>query len=134
MAKHCRHPKPDLELELRIVVGGTVVVGPLQAAVLAGIRDCGSISGAQRQLGATYAHVWKLVAAMNDRFSPPVVQVARGGTQGGGARLTPHGHEVLGAFQALERLLAIQGQPELGVIRRATASAVNGTQGFRTHN
>jgi molybdate transport system regulatory protein len=134
MAKLCRHPKPDLELELRIVVLGTVVVGPVQAAVLAGIRDCGSISGAQRQLGATYAHVWKLVAAMNDRFSPPVVEVARGGTQGGGARLTPHGHEVLGAFQALEQLLAIQGQPELDVVRRATASAVGRVKATQAGN
>lgn len=132
MAKLCRHPKP--ELELRVVVNGKVAVGPIQAVVLEGIRDCGSISGAQRRLGATYAHVWKLVATMNDRFSPPIVAVARGGTKGGGASLTPQGHQVLGAFRALERLLLLQGLPELRVVSQATASAMARTKAVRTQN
>jgi len=133
MAQSCRHPKPELDVELRVVVNGTVAVGSIQAAVLEGIRDCGSISGAQKRLGATCAHVWKLVAAMNDRFSPPIVAAARGGTKGGGTRLTPHGYKVLGAFRALEQLLLVQGQPELRVISQATAS-VGLTNAVRTQN
>ena len=81
------------ELELRVVVDGQMVIGPVQAMLLEAIHSTGSIAAAQRQLGASYAHVWKLVAAMNEAFSPPLVEPMRGGSRGGGATLTEQGHK-----------------------------------------
>lgn len=125
MGKYDGLPRPDLEL--RVVLGGAVAIGPLQAMLLEGIRDTGSIAAAQRRLGTSYAHVWKLVAAMNTVFLPPLVDVARGGRSGGGARLTAQGHQVLDSFRRLESLLQTQGSSELLAITRA-ASHVNGAQ------
>jgi molybdate transport system regulatory protein len=71
MTRRNRRTGPDLEL--RVMVDGQVAIGPVQAMLLEAIRSTGSIAAAQRQIGASYAHVWKLMAAMNKAFTPPLV-------------------------------------------------------------
>jgi molybdate transport system regulatory protein len=121
MARRIRRPRPDLEL--RVTVDGQVVIGPVQATLLEAIRTTGSIAAAQRQIGASYAHVWKLVAAMNEVFAPPLVEPIRGGARGGGALLTEQGHRVLDSFRRLENLSKSRGHDELLVISRAASHA-----------
>jgi molybdate transport system regulatory protein len=113
--------KPDLEL--RVMVDGQFVIGPIQAMLLEAIDSTGSISAAQRQLGASYPHVWKLVAAMNEAFSPPLVDPIRGGARGGGAMLTEQGRKVLESFRRLEGLSKTKGYAELLVISQAASAA-----------
>ena len=67
---------------------GNVIIGPIQAMLLEAMNSSGSIAAAHRELGISYAHVWKLVTAMNQTFSPPLVEPIRGGARGGGAILT----------------------------------------------
>jgi molybdate transport system regulatory protein len=122
MTRRNRRAGPDLEL--RVTVDGQVVIGPVQAMLLEAIRTTGSMSAAQRQLGASYPHIWKLVAAMNEAFAPPLVEPIRGGARGGGAILTEQGHKVLGSFRRLEDLTKARGRAELRVISRATNHAV----------
>jgi molybdate transport system regulatory protein len=112
--------RPGLDVELRVTPGGTVAFGPRQAALLEAILLTGSISGAQRHLGFGYVHTWKLVAAMNNRFSPPLVDISRGGRKGGGASLSKQGHQVLIAYRRMERALLAVGHAELHVINDAT--------------
>lgn len=114
--------RPDLEL--RVMVDGQMVIGPIQAALLEAIRSTGSISAAQQQIGSTYAHLWKLVATMNDAFAPPLVEPIRGGARGGGAFLTQQGQKVLDSYRRLENLSKAQGHAELLVINRAASDAV----------
>jgi len=106
------------------MVDGQVVIGPVQAMLLEAIHSTGSIAAAQRQLGASYAHVWKLVAAMNEAFSPPLVEPIRGGSRGGGAMLTEQGHDVLHSFRRLEDLSKTEGRAELLAIRRAATNGL----------
>ena len=108
-----------LDVELRVMINGVVAIGPIQATLLGEIHNMGSIAAAQRRLGSPYAYIWKLVAAMNDKFSPPLVVVSRGSAEGGGARLTPLGHQVLDAFRKLEHLVRVEGRSELKVIGRS---------------
>jgi molybdate transport system regulatory protein len=117
MTRRSRRPRP--ELELRVMVDGLVVIGPAQAMLLEAIRSTGSIAAAQRQIGASNAYVWKLVAAMNEVFSPPLVDPIRGGARGGGAMLTDQGLKVLDSFRWLEGLTQAKGHAELLVISRA---------------
>lgn len=121
MTRHNRRPQPDLEL--RVVMNGALAIGPVQAMLLEEIRDTGSIAAAQRRLGASYPHVWKLVAAMNEMFSPRLVDPLRGGTGGGGAILTSQGRKVLASYRRLERLSQAGGSAELLVIARAARHA-----------
>jgi molybdate transport system regulatory protein len=122
MTRHNRRARPDVEL--RVMVDGQMVIGPVQAMLLEAIHSTGSIAAAQRQIGASYAHVWKLVAAMNEAFAPPLVEPIRGGARGGGAMLTVQGHRVLDSFRRLEDLSKAQGHAELLVIGRAASHAV----------
>jgi len=121
MTRRDRPARPDLEL--RVMVDGQMVIGPIQAALLEAIRSTGSISAAHRQIGASYAHVWKLVAAMNEAFSPPLVEPIRGGARGGGAILTQQGQKVLDSYRRLEDLSKAQGNADLLVIGRAASHA-----------
>jgi molybdenum-dependent DNA-binding transcriptional regulator ModE len=63
-----RTGQPGFALTLHVVVAGQVVIGPMQGLVLEAIRNTGSISAATCQLGASYAHVWKL-ACLEARLS-----------------------------------------------------------------
>ena len=62
-----------------------MVIGPIQATLIEAIGATGSIAAPQRQIGGSYAHVLKLVVAMNKVFAPPLVEPTRDGARGGGA-------------------------------------------------
>jgi molybdate transport system regulatory protein len=116
-----RNRRFKLDLDLRVTIDGQVLIGPIQAMLLEAIRRTGSISAAHRELGITYTHVWKLVAAMNRVFSPPLVNPIRGGAKGGGALLTQQGHNVLSSYRRMEELLRDLAHIELLVIGRAVS-------------
>ena len=119
-----RNLRFEPELELRVTIGDQVIIGPIQAMLLEAIRSTGSISAAHLEPGKCYAHVWKLVAAMNEMFDPPLVGPVRGGAQGGSAVLTEQGCKVLEAFRRLEELSRTQGRAELLVFSRAAGHAM----------
>lgn len=93
---------PELKLRIRIVQEGEVVLGPGRADLLALIQSSGSIAAAGRQMHMSYKRAWVLVEAMNKTFSGPLVEAAKGGPGGGGAKLTALGLEVLGAYRELQ--------------------------------
>jgi len=117
MTAHNGPCHPDLEL--RVTINGEVIIGPVQAMLLEAIHFTGSISAAHRKLGVSYAHLWKMVAALNDVFSPPLIDPVRGGARGGGAVLTPEGHKILGSYRRLEELSHKVARTQLLVISNA---------------
>jgi molybdate transport system regulatory protein len=66
-------------VELRLLISGAVVIGPVQAVLLEEIRRTGSISAAGRRMGVSYIYVMEAVPAMNETFSRPLVDLVRGG-------------------------------------------------------
>lgn len=92
----------DAEPRLRILLGSSIAMGPGKADLLDAIGEAGSISGAARRMRMSYRRAWLLVETMNHSFSAPLVQAARGGRRGGGARLTDAGHEALRRYRAME--------------------------------
>ncbi len=82
---------------------GTIVLGPGKADLLAAIERTGSIRAAANDLGMSYMRAWTLVRVMNGVFRSPLVEKVRGGSEKGGARLTPRGTEVLAIYQRMER-------------------------------
>ncbi len=107
----------NLVLRLRVTRGGKVVMGPGRADLLDQIQVTGSIAAAGRAMRMSYKRAWALVEAMNQDFTAPLVEAAKGGAGGGGARLTP-----LGA-QALKYYRTLQAESE-----NAGAAALNGLQ------
>lgn len=117
MAK--QNTETGLALRIRVVRGGAIIMGPGRADLLALIRSRGSIAGAGRQMGMSYKRAWALVEAMNATFAAPLVETAKGGAGGGGARLTALGEAVLNAYRALEQQSMNAGAAPLAVLRDA---------------
>ena len=91
------------EIKLRVYVGEVIAMGPGKADLLDAIAAAGSISGAGRALGMSYRRCWELVSTMNGQFVEPLVLSAKGGSNGGGAELSPLGNAVLKRYRAMER-------------------------------
>ncbi|MFD1746245.1 winged helix-turn-helix domain-containing protein [Rhizobium helianthi] len=81
-------------------------LGRGKIALLEQIAVTGSISAAGREMGMSYRRAWLLVDAINTMFAMPAVELQRGGKQGGGARLTPFGEELIARFRRMEQTLA----------------------------
>jgi len=86
-------------------------IGPGKIALLEGIERTGSLSAAARQLGMSYRRAWLLLHNTNQAFAEPVVELAVGGKDGGGARLTEFGRRLIADFRSFEKAvdqLAVQ--------------------------
>lgn len=90
---------------LVLQLGGSEV-SARRLALLAGVAETGSISGAARHVGMTYKAAWDAIEAMNNLAGQPLVQSQHGGRHGGGARLTPQGERILATQRRLEAALA----------------------------
>lgn len=104
-------------LRIRIVFGEDAMLGPGKADLLENIRETGSIAAAGRAMSMSYKRAWMLVEEMNAAFREPLVDSTRGGTRGGGARLTEAGDEVLANYRKLEEIMAEAGAARIGAIR-----------------
>lgn len=109
MQDHDRKPT----IKLRLEYDAPLVLGPGKAQLLALIDRLGSISAAGREMGMSYKRAWSLVEEMNAAFTAPVVDSSRGGSGGGGATVTPLGHDVLRRFRALEDILQREGAEDI---------------------
>ena len=100
-----------LKPRLRLVRGGTILLGPGKADLLEAVRATGSLRQAAAGLGMSYMRAWTLVGTMNTAFREPLVTLARGGAHHGGAVLTPTGARVLALYRAMEKqsLRAVSG-------------------------
>jgi molybdate transport system regulatory protein len=98
-----------IRLRIRMVRGAEIILGPGRADLLTEIARTGSIAAAGRQMGMSYKRAWALVEAMNATFTSPVVEAAKGGVGGGGARLTVAGERVLAAYRNFQAAAAAGG-------------------------
>ncbi len=80
---------------------GEIALGPGKIDLLTAIQTHGSISKGAKSLGMSYMRAWTLVKVMNEAFRAPLVERERGGSQGGTARLTPLGQEILELYRKL---------------------------------
>lgn len=95
-------PRPS-HVRLRLLHGAEIALGPGKVELIEGIGELGSIAAAGRRMGMSYRRAWMLVATMNRCFRRPLVEATKGGTHGGGARITAFGLEVLARYRDLER-------------------------------
>ena len=105
------------QLRIRIVFGDEAMFGPGKADLLERISELGSIAAAGRAMTMSYKHAWQLVEEMNGVFREPLVDSTRGGSRGGGARLTDTGRRVLANYRKIEEIAAEAGAARLGVLR-----------------
>jgi len=92
--------KPQVRIRLDFSIDCSI--GPGKIALLEGIERSGSLSAAARQLGMSYRRAWLLLHNTNAAFQEPVVELAVGGKDGGGAHLTEFGRKLVAEFRDLE--------------------------------
>ena len=82
--------------------GPQVLGGAARIALLAAIRETGSITGAAKAVGMSYKGAWDAIDAMNNLAGEPLVLRAAGGKGGGGTQLTDRARGLIATFRALE--------------------------------
>lgn len=112
---------PRLSLRLDFPDGHRL--GPGKIALLDAIRSEGSISGAGRRMAMSYRRAWLLVDELNHMFSGPLVEAQPGGSKGGGARLTPLGHDILACYRAIETDAAKAARAHIEALAHAATSS-----------
>ena len=110
-------------LTLRLDFGPGRAIGHGKIRLLEAVRDHGSISAAGRSMGMSYRRAWLLVDALNSLFKTPVVETKHGGSAGGGAELTPFGHQVVQQYRTIEVKAHEAVARELSVLAAATAQS-----------
>ena len=93
-------------------------VGPGKIELLETIARTGSISAAGRAMEMSYRRAWGLVDELSQMFDQPVVASQSGGKQGGGARLTAFGEELVAYYRAIERASTEAARPHLDLLER----------------
>ncbi len=94
--------KSTLRPQIRIMFRKAIAMGPGKADLLQAIGETGSISAAARRMKMSYRRAWLLVDTMNQCFDGPVVETVTGGKDGGGARVTDLGQEVLQRYREMD--------------------------------
>ena len=99
-------------------------VGPGKIALLEGIGRTGSLSAAARTLGMSYRRAWLLLHSVNDAFSQPAVEMSVGGKDGGGARLTKFGAQLISTYRDFESAVDALAVKNFASMRPVSSRAV----------
>jgi molybdate transport system regulatory protein len=83
--------------------GEETLGGAARIALLAAIRDTGSITAAARAVHMSYKAAWDAVDTMNNLAGEPLVKTSSGGRGGGGTTLTPAALRLIETYRAVER-------------------------------
>ncbi len=110
---------------MRLDFGPGRAIGHGKIRLLEAVRDHGSISAAGRSMGMSYRRAWLLLDALNRLFEAPVIETKHGGSAGGGAELTPFGHQVVQQYRTIEVKAHEAVAGELAALAAATAKPVS---------
>ena len=92
--------KPQAHVRIDFSEGCSI--GPGKIVLLEGIERTGSLSAAARALGMSYRRGWLLLHSVNDGFTEPAVELSIGGRDGGGAKLTDFGRQLVATYREFE--------------------------------
>jgi molybdate transport system regulatory protein len=106
-------------LTLRVDLGPNQAIGPGKMRLLDAIAETGSISSAGRALGMSYRRAWMLIDDLNSSFRRKVVSTTLGGKEGGGAKLTDFGLELVKRYRAIESDAAKATRVNVAFLARA---------------
>ncbi len=96
-----KEPTPGIHGRIWIDGAEGTFLGYGRIVLLERIRDHGSITRAAKSMSMSYRHAWELVDSMNRQSAKPLVELATGGRDGGGAHLTEEGQKAMAIFWEL---------------------------------
>ncbi|WP_415914374.1 TOBE domain-containing protein [Paraburkholderia sp. J67] len=111
--------------------GPQMLGGAARIALLAAIRDTGSITAAAKAVGMSYKGAWDAIDAMNNLAGEPLVRRATGGKGGGGTTLTRRALRLIETFGAIERehrRFLARAAAAIGALNREEATDADAAQ------
>ena len=92
----------EVECHISIKKDGNCFLGPAKTELLKGIIQSGSLSGAAKKLNISYQHAWNMIDEMNHMAPEPLVNLQRGGANGGGSEISVYGERILREYKQIE--------------------------------
>ncbi len=109
---------PTLKVRLRIVNGESDAFGPGKAQLLESLLATGSLNRTASEMKMSYVKALSLAHTMNEQFAEPLIELSRGGRQGGGAQVTPLGRKVLAEYHTMSAATEKAARPSWRRLRR----------------
>jgi molybdate transport system regulatory protein len=81
-----------------LTLGGSFLMGPNYLRFLRAVDETGTIRQAGKAVGWSYRTCLNRIRRMESILGTRVLETARGGTSGGGARLSPEARRLVGIF------------------------------------
>ena len=91
-------------------LGNSFLMGPNYFRFLRAVDESGNIRQAGRAVGWSYRTCLNRVRRMEDILGRRVLETARGGSSGGGARLSPEGRRLVAIFERWQSDMADYSQ------------------------
>jgi molybdate transport system regulatory protein len=122
----------SLSFRLRVVCGEDVAFGPGKAELLTSLLQTGSLNQSAKAMEMSYVKALGLVRDMNNHFQRPLVELSRGGKDGGGTVVTEAGRKVLETYVAMCEASERAAQPGWRKLRRMLKPAGDRYSGCAT--
>ncbi|RLE79628.1 MAG: hypothetical protein DRJ51_07380 [Thermoprotei archaeon] len=106
--------KLNFRVDLLVEVDGKIVLNKQLAELLKAIDERGSILSACKSLGMSYSRAWESIAKIERLLGVKVIKAIRGGSGGGGARLTNFGKTLVQVY--FDRYSKTVGASELKLV------------------
>ena len=98
----------NIEIEIVIKMGNSVLLDRRTADVLRTIEMTGSLISSAKLLGLPYSKVWRQIASLESKLGAKVIEPKRGGKLGGGTELTKLGARLLDLYEDSVRKLGLE--------------------------
>jgi molybdate transport system regulatory protein len=109
---------PTLKVRVRIMSGEEIAFGPGRAELLESLLVTGSLNRTAAEMKMSYVKALSLAKTMNAQFAEPLVELARGGKQGGGTHVTDLGRKVLAEYLAMTEATEKAARPSWQRLRK----------------
>lgn len=80
--------------------------GPGIAELLDGVEELSSLRAAAMRMGMAYSKAWRVMHECEQQLGFKLIDTVAGGKNGGGARVTEQGRDLLEKYRALQNALA----------------------------
>lgn len=80
--------------------------GPGIAELLDGVEELSSLRAATMRMGMAYSKAWRVMHECEQQLGFKLIDTVAGGKNGGGARVTEQGRDLLEKYRALQNALA----------------------------
>ena len=95
--------KYKIKSRIWIEADDKMLLGEGRVSLLKAIEETGSLSKGAKSLNMSYKKAWSLIDMVNKSAKEPVVITTIGGKNGGGARITEHGKELIHVFDTINK-------------------------------